>query len=172
MSKSSGLIAEFKKFIARGNVMDMAVGVVIGGAFSAIVTAIVNNIVMPLISFGTAGIDFTDMKLVLRPAVVVDGVETTAECAVGYGVLIQSIIYFLLVAVSIFLIIQLLYHNKHKREAAAAVKAKADADAAKLAADAAAADTKARTEAIEAREAHVEAILGEIRDLLKKQSDT
>ncbi len=143
----------------------MAVGIIIGGAFTTIVTSLVNNILMPLISFGTAGIDFSDMKLVLRPAEIVDGVEKTAECAIGYGVFIQNIIYFFLVAASVFIFLRVINHRKIKADFA---KAKTDAEAAKLAADSA----KAKTEANEARAAHEEALLVEIRDLLKKQTNT
>jgi large conductance mechanosensitive channel protein len=166
------VVKDFKKFAFKGNVMDMAVGIIIGGAFTTIVTSLVNNILMPLISFGTAGIDFTDMKFVLRPAVITDGVETAAECAIGYGLFIQNIIYFFLVAISVFIFLRILNHRKIKTELAAAVKAKEDADTAKLAADAAAEAAALKAKADDTRATHVETLLGEIRDLLKKQSNT
>lgn len=177
-------IDEFKNFAFKGNVIDMAVGIVIGGAFSAIATALVNYIIMPLISFGTAGIDFTDMKIVLRPAQ--DGV---AECAIGYGQLIQSIIYFLLVSLSLFIVLKIIFNLKNKINAAATTMKKPLANAATqtpgsttnnaaannannaagTAVDKAVADTAAKATAIETREANIEMLLGEIRDLLKKQ---
>jgi large conductance mechanosensitive channel len=163
------MVDDFKKFAFKGNIIDMAVGIIIGGAFTTIVTSLVNSVLMPMISFGTSGLNFTDLKLVLRPAVVENGVETVAECAIGYGQFIQSIIYFFLVAISVFIFLRILNHRKNKAAATAAAKAKADADAAKLAADQATAAEKAKTDAAEARAAREEALLAEIRDLLKKQ---
>ena len=87
---------EFKEFISRGNVIDMAVAVIIGNAFKAIITALVDNVIMPLISLAVGGLNFTEWKWVLTPATteMVDGVETvvTPEVAVTYGVLLQAII--------------------------------------------------------------------------------
>lgn len=166
------MVDDFKKFAFKGNIIDMAVGIIIGGAFTTIVTSLVNNILMPLISVGTSGINFTDMKLVLRPAVIDNGVEATAECAIGYGLFIQNIIYFFLVAISVFIFLRIINHRKNKAALAAAAKAKAESDAAKLAADGEIAAAKAKTDAAEARAAHEEALLAEIRDLLKKQPIT
>lgn len=183
-------IDDFKNFALKGNVIDMAVGVVVGGAFTAIITSLVNNIIMPLISFGTAGLDFTDMKIVLRPAEVVDGVET-AETAIGYGHLIQSIVYFLLVALVLFLILKLIFKLQKKIDSSAALlknktapgkraaeKAAAEKTAAELAAaeqkaaaELAQAETAAKAAAIESREANMEVLLSEIRDLIKKQTE-
>lgn len=174
-------IDEFKNFAFKGNVIDLAVGIVIGSAFSAIVTALVNFIIMPLISFGTAGINFTDMKVVLRPAQ-----NGAAECAIGYGQLIQSIIYFLLVSLSLFIILKIIFNLKNKINEASNTMKKPLANAATqtpgntannaaannaagTAVDKAVADTAAKATAIETREANIEILLGEIRDLLKKQ---
>ena len=101
--EKKGLWAEFKEFISRGNVMDLAVGVVIGSAFSAIVNSLVNDIIMPVVGVLTAGVDFKELKWVIRPAVVENGVTVTAESAIGYGAFVQAVINFLIIAVCIFL---------------------------------------------------------------------
>ena len=74
-------ISEFKKFITKGNVVDMAVGIIIGSSFTAIVNSLVNDIIMPFVSLLIGGINFTDLKLVIRAAT-----ETTAETAINFGV--------------------------------------------------------------------------------------
>lgn len=92
--KMKGFFAEFKEFISRGNVLDMAVGIIIGGAFTAIVTALVNNIIMPLISVITGGISFTEWNLVVGSA------------KIEFGVFLGAVINFLLVALVLFSIIK------------------------------------------------------------------
>ncbi len=94
---------EFKKFAFKGNVIDMAVGVVVGGAFSTIVNSLVKDIIMPVFGFITAGMDFTALKLVLSEAVEAEG---KAEAAILYGNFIQNIISFLIIAFSIFMIVK------------------------------------------------------------------
>ena len=95
--------AEFKEFITRGNVLDMAVAVIVGNAFKAIVTALVDNVIMPLISLAVGGLNFTEWKWVLTPAVLDEaGAVVTPEVAVSYGMLIQAVIDFLIVAFCIF----------------------------------------------------------------------
>lgn len=111
MSKMKGLIAEFKEFISRGNVIDLAVGVIIGGAFTGIVTSLVNDIIMPFIGFIFGGINFSALKYVIRPAS--DGV---AEAAVYYGNFIQNVVNFLLVAIVIFSVIKAINHFRKKKE--------------------------------------------------------
>ncbi len=96
---------EFKGFIARGNVVDMAVAVIIGGAFNKIVTSLVNNVIMPLISLATGGLDVTDWKWVITPA---DEAAGIAESALEYGVFIQNIIDFLIVAFSVFVMLKII----------------------------------------------------------------
>ena len=101
--KASGFVAEFKKFIARGNVVDMAVGVIVGGAFGKISTSLVNDVIMPAVSMLMGGVDFTAWKVVLKEAVTevgADGavVETAAEVAIKYGNLIAVIVDFLIIA--------------------------------------------------------------------------
>ena len=108
--KQSKFISEFKTFITRGNVMDMAVGVIIGGAFTAIVTSLVNDLLMPVIGALFGGINFSNLKIVLTPAS--EGVE---EAAIRYGAFIQAIVNFLLVALCIFMIVKTI-NNMHKKE--------------------------------------------------------
>lgn len=103
-----GFLKDFKAFAMKGNVIDMAVGVVIGGAFGKIVTSIVNDIIMPVFGYLTAGIKFTDLKLVLAEAVMdAEGAVLTPEVAITYGNLIQQVVDFLLIALSIFVVIRL-----------------------------------------------------------------
>ena len=97
------LVSEFKAFIMRGNVVDLAVGVVIGGAFGKIVTSIVDDIIMPPIGLVLGGIDFSKMQLVLKPA---DPVHKTAEIALKYGAFINVVIAFLIVGFCIFMIVK------------------------------------------------------------------
>ena len=108
--------AEFRKFINRGNVVDLAVAVVIGSAFTAIVNSVVNNIIMPIIGFLVADINFADLKLVLSEAVIENDVVIKPEAAIGYGLLIQAIITFLIVALIVFFTIKGLGKLKKKEE--------------------------------------------------------
>ena len=101
--EKKGIVAEFKEFITRGNVMDMAVGIIIGGAFTAIVTSLVNDLLMPIIGAIFGGIDFTSLKYVIRAADEAAGIE---EAAIRYGSFIQAIVNFLLIAVVIFLLVK------------------------------------------------------------------
>ena len=96
--KTTGFMAEFRKFIARGNVLDMAVGVIIGGAFGKISTSLVNDVLMPAISMLTGGIDFTDWKLVLKEAVVENGEEIAAAVSINYGAFLSTVLDFLIIA--------------------------------------------------------------------------
>jgi large conductance mechanosensitive channel len=95
---------DFKDFISKGNVMDMAVGVIIGGAFGKIVTSLVNDLLMPLLGLATGGINFSDKKLVMSPAVIEAGEVVKEETALFYGSFIQNVIDFLIIAFCIFLI--------------------------------------------------------------------
>ena len=105
------LLSEFKAFAMRGNVIDLAVGVVIGGAFGKIVASLVNDIIMPLISLVTGGASVADWKIVFKAAT-----ETTAESALTYGNFLQTVIDFLLIALSIFLVVKFLNNLKKKEE--------------------------------------------------------
>lgn len=170
--KKNGFISEFKAFITKGNVVDMAVGVVVGGAFSKIVSSLVADIITPLISLLTGASSFSELKVVLKEAVVetVDGVETiiTPATTLNYGNFIQFIIDFLIISFSIFCVI--------KAMAGARKKFEKPADPEKLAAEAAAkaeAEAKAAAEAEEivaARRAQKETadLLREIKELIKK----
>lgn len=103
MKETKGFIAEFKAFIARGNVLDMAVGIIIGSAFTAIVTSLVNDIIMPIVGVIIGGIDFSGLKV------------TVGSSAISYGLFIQAIINFLLIALTVFIIIKALSKAKRKQ---------------------------------------------------------
>ena len=108
---------EFKAFAMRGNVVDMAVGVVIGGAFGKITTSIVNDIIMPVISILTGGVDFTDWKWVLKEAVLdAEGAVVAAEVAVNYGNLISIILDFIIIAFAVFCLVKGLNALHRKKE--------------------------------------------------------
>jgi large conductance mechanosensitive channel len=131
------MLKEFRDFIARGNVVDLAVGVIIGGAFGAIVKSLVDQIIMPPIGLATGGVDFASLKWVLKPAA-----GKVAEVAIGYGVFINTIIQFLIVAAAIFLMVKAI-NSLRREEAAAPVEPAAPTT--------------------------TEALLSEIRDLLKSR---
>ena len=111
------MINDFKKFALKGNVMDLAVGVIIGASFGKIITSLVNDILMPIIGILIGGVNFTEIKYVITPAS-----EEIAESAILYGAFIQSIFDFLIIALSIFLFVRLLNSMK-KKEAAVEDKA-------------------------------------------------
>ena len=99
--------AEFKEFAMKGNVVDMAIGVVIGGAFGKITTSLVNDVIMPLISRITGGVDFSAGKWVLKDAEVDEtGAETAAEIAVNYGSFIAVVLDFLIIALVLFMVVK------------------------------------------------------------------
>lgn len=120
------LIKEFKAFIMKGNVLDLAVAVIIAGAFKAIVTSFVNDVLMPPIGMLLGGVDFSDLKLVLKhgnDAVMNgDAVVTAAvsEVAIGYGVFINTVIDFLIIGFAIFMIIKAYNKTQKKKEEAPA----------------------------------------------------
>jgi large conductance mechanosensitive channel len=97
------MLSEFKAFAMRGSVIDLAVGVVIGGAFGKIVTSFVDQIIMPPIGWLTGGIDFSQLRWVLRPA---DPAHKVAEVAIQYGAFINTLIQFLIIALAIFAMIK------------------------------------------------------------------
>lgn len=112
------MLKEFKEFALKGNVVDLAVGVIIGGAFGKIVSSLVNDIFMPIIGYITAGTDFTALKIVLSPEVVENGEVIKAESAILYGNFIQNILDFLIIALCIFIFVKALNSMKRKEEAA------------------------------------------------------
>lgn len=106
-----GFIDEFKTFITRGNVIDLAIGVIIGGAFTTIVNSLVKDVVMPIIGILFNGISFTDLKYVITPAV-----DDVAESAIYYGNFIQNVITFLLTAFVVFLMVKAINKVHKKKE--------------------------------------------------------
>ena len=104
-------INEFKAFISRGNVVDMAVGVIVGSAFTAIVNSLVKDVVTPFIGVITGGVDFTQMKYVITPAV-----GETPEVAILYGNFIQAIINFLIIAFVVFCMVKIVNKLHAKKE--------------------------------------------------------
>ncbi len=109
--KAKGFIAEFKEFVSRGNVVDMAVGVVVGSAFTGIVNSLVKEIVMPFVGWLIGGIDFSDFRLVLKAA---EG--EVPEVAVMYGNFINQIINFFILAFVVFVVVKILNRFKRKKE--------------------------------------------------------
>lgn len=142
MKKKKGLIAEFKEFISRGSVIDLAVGVIIGSAFTAIVNSLVNDVIMPIIGIILGKIKFTDLKLVITPAS-----GEIAEVAVYYGNFIQSVVNFLLIAVVIFLMVKAINRIHRKK------------------------DEPAEEPAAEPEPSEETLLLREIRDLMKQQEN-
>ena len=111
-----GLISDFKGFIMKGNILELAVAVIIAGAFGAIISSLVADVLMPAIGYMMGGVDFSDMGFVLQEA---DEAAGIAEVSVGYGKLVQTIIDFLIVALIIFLLMRS-YEKTQKAEAPAA----------------------------------------------------
>ncbi len=111
---------DFKAFAMKGNVIDMAVGVIIGGAFGKIVSSVVADVIMPPIGLLVGGVNFTDLKLVLKPAVVQDGQEVAAAVTLNYGNFLQVTFDFLVIAFSVFLFVRLLSRLNRKQEKLAA----------------------------------------------------
>ena len=114
------MMSEFKAFAMRGSVVDLAVGVVIGAAFGKIVTSLVNDIIMPPIGILTGGVDFADLKWVLKPANNIDPAHKIAEVAVQYGVFINTMIQFVIIAFAIFMAVKAINRMSRKEEAAPA----------------------------------------------------
>lgn len=114
--KKKGIIQEFKEFISRGSVLDLAVGVIIGGAFTAIVNSLVNDIVMPIISIITGGVDFSSMAFTVTLPEAMAGAE---PASINYGLFIQNIINFLLTALVIFFLVKGINSFRKKKEAEA-----------------------------------------------------
>ncbi len=109
------LIKEFKAFIMRGNVLDLAVGVIIGAAFGKIVSALVETVIMPPIGIFLGKVNFVDLKLVLQNAVMDGDKVIEPEVAIGYGAFLQTTFDFIIIAFCIFLVIKI-YHSMVKKE--------------------------------------------------------
>jgi large conductance mechanosensitive channel len=132
-----GMMKEFKEFAAKGNMLDMAVGIIVGAAFGKIITSLVSDVLMPPIGLIIGGVDFKTLKLTLKQAV-----GDTAAVTMNYGVFIQTIVDFLIVAFAIFLLIKGVNAMRKKKEEAPAAPA---------------------------APSNQEVLLGEIRDLLKSR---
>ncbi|WP_449427478.1 large-conductance mechanosensitive channel protein MscL [Rhodanobacter umsongensis] len=112
------MLQEFKAFAMRGSVVDLAVGVVIGGAFGKIVSSLVEKIIMPPIGMLTGGIDFSQLKWVLKPGDDSDPKHKIAEVAIGYGDFINTVITFLIIAAAIFIVVKAINSVQKKQEEA------------------------------------------------------
>lgn len=175
--KKSTFWSDFKKFISKGNVIDMAVGVVIGGAFGKIVTGLVNYIINPVVSLITgSGKDLDSLKTVLVPEKIVNEVVEQKEIAILWGTWIQTIIDFLIVAFCIFLVLRLitkaratLERKKLAADEAKAAEAAAKAEAEKKAAAEAAAVAAARQNQIEESLLNQEKLLEKICEAVSKK---
>ncbi len=141
----SNFLKEFREFAVKGNVVDMAVGVIIGGAFGKIVSSLVNNVITPALGILIGGVDLKDLQIVLKPAV-----GDAAAVVIQYGVFLQTVFDFLIVAFSIFAAIKAINSLKRKRENEVI--------------------TATTTEPPPPKPSRQEELLQEIRDLLKSQS--
>lgn len=113
------MLKEFKDFAMRGNVVDMAVGIVIGGAFGKIVASFVADVIMPPLGILIGGVDFTQLKITLKEAVVdAAGAVTTEAVSINYGNFIQTAVDFIIIAFAIFMVIKAMNSMKKKEEAA------------------------------------------------------
>ena len=114
-----GMMKEFKEFAMRGNVVDMAVGIIIGGAFGKIVSSFVADVVMPPLGLLIGGVDFSALKFILKPEVLDEAGElVTAAVSVNYGSFIMTVLDFLIIAWAIFMVIKAMNSMKKKKEAA------------------------------------------------------
>ena len=153
MAEKKSIISEFKEFISRGNVMDMAVGVIIGGAFTKIVNSVVSDIITPALGLLTGNIDFADLKVVLSETVMDGETVVKEELAIRYGVFLDALINFFLIAVCVFLMVKVINTIRNKAEA---LKKKEEEEKAIEEAPAPAPDPQLE-------------LLTEIRDLLKNK---
>lgn len=147
-----GLLEEFKQFILRGNVVDMAVGVVVGNSFKSISTSLVNDMIMPAVGMLLGKVEFTELKFVLQEAVKgPDGAEVAAEVAIRYGAFIQTVVDFLIVAAAVFVMIKVIaiLSNIRKKQEEKVEEVK--------------------EEVVEEPKPTTEDLLTEIRDLLKEK---
>ena len=106
-----GMISEFKEFAVKGNMVDMAVGIIVGAAFGKIVSSLVNDIIMPPLGLASGGVDFSDLAVVLKQAT-----DEAAAVTVNYGAFIQTIIDFLIIALAIFVAVKVINSMKRKEE--------------------------------------------------------
>ena len=172
--EKTSFFADFKKFITKGNVLDMAVAVVVATAFNAIVTGLVKNIITPFVTYLTSGVSIDEWKWVLRPAVeATETTEAVTEIAVSYGLWIQSIVDFLIIAFTVFVFVRVVtnmqkkmnWREEERKAAEAAKKKEEEAKAAAAAAEKAAALAKREEEYYQNVKAQAD-LLKEIKDLL------
>lgn len=155
MAEKKGFIKEFKEFISRGNVLDMAIGVIIAGAFGSITTSLVNKVLMPFIGWIFGGLDLTMLNITLREAVM-EGEEVVKEAVViGIGDFISTVVNFIIVAFIVFLIVRTFNRARELAEKRRAAKEAAEEAAAEPAPEEPAKPT-------------TEELLTEIRDLLRQ----
>ena len=153
--------ADFKAFATKGNVVDMAVGLVVGNAFKDIVNGLVKHIISPLIGLATGGVSFAELSIVLKEAVKDEAGEIVTEAlTLNYGAFLQTIIDFLIIAFSIFVVIRVMTNTQKRLASLNKKKLEEEAKAAEEA------KKKAEAEAEEAKKKEPAYILGEIRDLL------
>ena len=168
--KESTFWSDFKAFLSRGNILDMAVGVIIGGAFGKIVTGLVNYILNPLIGYWVKTGSLDDWKTVLKPAVLDEAGEiVTAESAILWGSWIQTIIDFVITALCIFLILRIITKARAVAERKKIEEAEKKAAEEKAAAEVAAKAAAEKEASFEASIRNQETLLAEIRDLLAKK---
>ena len=168
--------ADFKKFITKGNVLDLAVAVVISTAFNAIVNGLVKNIITPFVTYFTSGVSINEWEYVLREEVLdAEGAVEAAKISIQYGLWLQAIVDFLIIALSVFAAVRLIRKAERKLNAKEIAKKEAEAAKKKAEDDAKAAEAKAIAEAEKAARdefyANVKeqsALLREIRESLKK----
>lgn len=112
-----GFLAEFKKFAVKGNVIDLAVGVVIGAAFGGITKSLVDDVIMPPLGLLISHVDFSALKLVLKDAVIENGKEIAPVVAINYGLFLQAVVNFIIIAFAIFLLVRTINRLREKEAA-------------------------------------------------------
>ena len=163
-----GFFADFKKFIMKGNVLDLAVAVVIGNAFNAITNGLVKNIITPVMTYFTSGVSIEEWEVVLKEAVLDEtGAVVSEQVSIQYGLWIQTIIDFLIIAFSIFLILRIIRNAENRLNAKKIAEAEAAAAAQKAAEEEATA--KAAEEAA-AKAAAEKAVMDEYYANIREQS--
>lgn len=168
--------SDFKKFITKGNVLDLAVAVVISTAFNAIVTGLVKQIITPFVEYLTNGTKIEEWKYILQEEILdAEGAVETAEIAVNYGIWLQTIVDFLIIAFSVFVAVRIIRKAERRlnakeiaKQEAEAAKKKAEDDAKAAAAKAAADAEKAARDEFYANVREQSALLRDIRESLKK----
>ena len=168
MAKST-FFKDFKAFITKGNVIDMAVGVVIGGSFGKIVTGLVNYVINPFVGLFVKGGSLDSIKTVVSEAYIDEAGVEVPEVAFLWGTWLQTVIDFFITAFCIFVVLRVIMVAKNKLEAKKIAEEKAKAEEAKAKADAEAEAAKARALELEEAMLNQEKLLREIRDLLKNK---